>query len=359
MLDITKSWVSRSLDHHRPLTCCAVSPDGRFVAAGGMEESVLVWELATGTKTSLAAHRSWITAVAFHPDNARLFSADCHGAIHCWPLTEANARPRWSQPKAVAAADVPRSARGWIRAMLVGPDGNLLTAGNDRVIRMWSADSGELLREMPSHESYIFSLALHPDGKTLASGDLLGRVHLWDYATGERRRTLDAGPLHTRGEDFLADVGGVRSLAFDREGRWLAAGGMTDAKSNTFCPGSPAVLVFDFTSGELKHTLRPRQASDGPINSLVFLSDGTLAGHAEHLNGQSSLEFWKPDQPQSLHVLPRQSGFCLAAHPDGLQLAAATFKPNGRGGNGRHSEPAEYASHHGEISLISLYAKPG
>ena len=133
---------------------------------------------------------------------------------------------------------------------------------------------------------------------------------------------------------------------------------MTDAKSNAFCPGKPAVLVFDWKSGKLLQTLRPKHTSDGPIKGLAFLSDGTLAGHAEHLNGGSSLEFWKPDQPQSFHMIKRQSAYCLDVHPDGLQMAAATFKPNGRGGNGRHAKPEEYTTHDGEISIFSLFEKP-
>ena len=215
-----------------------------------------------------------------------------------------------------------------------------------------------MLREFSGHENYVFSLVMHPDGKRFVSGDLFGKVNEWDIASGELLRTFDASPLHTRGDDFLADVGGVRSLAFDAEGKRLACGGMTDAKSNAFCPGNPAVLVFDVESGELLQMLRSTHTSDGPIKGLAFLSDGTLAGHAENLNGESSLEFWNPDQSASIHVLKRQSGYCLDLHPDGLRLAAATFKPFGRGGNGRHTMPEEYTSHHGEITIFSLFEKP-
>ena len=57
-------------------------------------------------------------------------------------------------------------------------------------------------------------------------------------------RSLDAGQLHTRKENFLADVGGVRSLSFDKAGGQLACGGMTDAKSNSFCPGVVGTANF-------------------------------------------------------------------------------------------------------------------
>jgi len=348
-LDVTKARISQTLEHERPLTCCRFSPCGNFLVAAGQEENVLRWDLATGNKTALVGHRSWVDAIAFRADAKRLFTADFHGTICCWQYDADGPTPIWSRIDAHA---------GWIRALAVAPDGNLLSAGNDCVIRLWSAADGKPLREFAGHENYVFSLAAAPDDKTFVSGDLFGKANQWDIATGELLRTFDASILHTRGDDFLADVGGVRSLAFDAAGQLLACGGMTDAKSNAFCPGNPAVLVFDVATGRLTQTLRPSNTSDGPIKGLAFLSDGTLCGHAEHLNGESSLEFWDPARPQSKHVIKRQSGYCLDLHPDGLRLAAATFKNNGRGGNGRHSKPEEYISHNGEITIFSLFEKP-
>ena len=348
-LDAAQAWISQTLEHQRPLTCCRFSPCGNFLVAAGQDEVVSRWDLATGAQTALAGHRSWVDAIAFQAAGKLLFTADFHGTICCWQSDAEQPAPLWSQADAHA---------GWIRALAVAPDGNLLSAGNDRVIRLWSAADGKPLREFTGHENYIFSLAAAPDGKTFVSGDLFGKANQWDFASGELLRTFDASVLHTRGDDFLADVGGVRSLAFDADQKLLACGGMTDAKSNAFCPGNPAVLVFDAAAGTLLQTLRPSHTSDGPIKGLAFLSDGTLAGHAEHLNGESSLEFWDPAQAQSKHVIKRQSGYCLDLHPDGLRLAAATFKNYGRGGNGRHSKPEEYTSHHGEIAIFSLFEKP-
>lgn len=348
-LDVTKAWVSQTLEHERTLTCCRFSPCGKYLVAAGQEEDVTRWDLETGAKIALVGHRSWVESVVFHANAKRLFTADFHGTICCWQYDAEQPTPIWTRADAHAS---------WIRTLAVAPDGNLLSAGNDRVIRLWSATDGLPLREFAGHENYVFSLAVAPDGKTFVSGDLFGKANQWDCASGELLRTFDASVLHTRGEDFLADVGGVRSLAFDAAGKLLACGGMTDAQSNAFCPGKPAVLVFDVASGKLLQTLRPSHTSDGPIKGLAFLPDGTLAGHAEHLNGESSLEFWNPDQPQSIHVIKRQSGYCLDVHPDGLRLAAATFKNNGRGGNGRHSKPEEYATHNGEITIFRLHEKP-
>jgi len=348
-VDVQQAWISQSLEHDQLLTTCRFSHCGKYVVAAGTDEAVVRWELESGKKTPLTAHRSWVNGLALHPDQKRLFSADFHGTIHCWPFTVETPKPQWS---------VDRAHRGWVRTLLATPDGNLLSAGNDRVVKLWSGDDGRLIRSYEGHENYIFSLAFHPNGRSFVSGDLFGHVLQWDYASGELQRTLDAKILHTRKDNFLADVGGVRSLAFDPQGQILACSGMTDAKSNSFCPGKPAILILDWETGQLRQTLRPQHTSDGPIKGLAILADNTVAGHAEHLNGGSSLEFWKPDTSKSLHVVKRASGFCLDLHPDGRRLAAATFKSHGRIGNGRHATREEYQPHHGEVAIFSLFAKP-
>ncbi|MDQ3918994.1 MAG: caspase family protein, partial [Acidobacteriota bacterium] len=60
-----------------------------------------------------------------------------------------------------------------------------------------------------------------PDGRLLAtySGMFSGQVKLWDTATGRELRTLAAD---TGGAEFVS--GGVRSVAFSRDGRLVAAG---------------------------------------------------------------------------------------------------------------------------------------
>lgn len=348
-LDATKTWATQTLEHDRPLLCCAFSPCGEYVVAGAQDEGVHRWQLESGAKTSFAGHESWVHSLAFHPKGKQLFTSDFHGAVHCWNYADANPRPVWSIP---AAHD------GWVVATAVTRDGkHLITAGNDTRVRLWETATGKPVADLVGHETEVYSLALHPDGKTLASGDLHGKIHVWNLSQTKPARTLDATVLMTRGEDFLADVGGVRSLAFNAEGTLLAAGGMTDIKGNTFCPGTPAILVFDWDTGKLQKTLRPQKKSDGPIKGLAFLADGALAGLGEHLNSASSLEFWKPDGETSFHAIGRNSGYSLHLHPDGRRLAAAGIVNNGRGGNGGVSLE-EYVSHNGSVVIYALHDKP-
>lgn len=348
--DPSKAWVARSLKHAKPLTCCRISPSGRWAVAGGIDAQVHGWDLETEKKTSLPGHSGWVTAVRFSADGTTLASTDTQGGLRAWWVEDLSIVPLW---------EVPGAHAGWIRAIAASPDGRFFaTAGNDRVVRLWSTSDGRRVKELAGHASEVFSLAFHPDGTSLASGDLMGKVRHWDVESGACRREIDASALHTRGEDFMADVGGVRSLAFDASGEKLACGGLSDAKSNTFSPGTPTILVFDWKKGAPAHRYKiSSDKVDGPMNDVRFLSDGTLVGTSEALT-TGAMWFWKPGDAEPFHTIAGSAGYALDLHPDGRQLAAAVFELVGRGGNGRHAKKGEYVGNAGAVRLIQLSAKP-
>lgn len=350
--DPTRARAVKDLKHERQLTRCRFSPCGRFLFAAGLENALQRWDLETGRKSALAGHSSWVGALAFHPDGRRLFTGDCHGAVHCWPFAEDAPKPLFT---------IRDACRGWVRALAVSPDGRCLVTGGCRgELRVWSAADGKRLTALEGHRGHVFSTAFHPDGETLASGDLFGRVRQWDLASGRCARELDASALHTRQEHFLADVGGVRAMAFDPQGTRLACSGLTEAESNTFCPGTPAVLVLDWATGRLQRQLKAvsKQKVDGFVNAVRYLPDGTLAACGEGTSG-AALWFWKPDRDEAFHSLPGPSGYDLDLHPDGATLALALYENRGHSGNGRRAKtPEEYVTNTGLIRLVALPTDP-
>ncbi len=330
--DPAKAHAGLSLKHDRQLIRAKFSPCGKFIAAAGLDGIIHVWELDTEKKFTLPGHDTWISALVFNPQGKQLFTADFHGAVHCWDYTAPDSKPLWT----IARADA-----NVTRTLAASPDGKLLaSAGDDNVVRLWNTADGKPAKELPGHNGGIYSLAFHPDGKALASGDLFGVVKHWDVATGKCERELDAKILHTRKADFLADVGGARALAFDKSGATLAASGMKNAESNAFCPGTPCVVVFEWSSGKPKEELRgvPGSKADGPINGLRFLSDGTLAGYGEGQSGGTSLMFWRAGSAEPFHFINGESAYDLDTHPDGLRLVAPMFVSMGSGGNGARSQ---------------------
>ena len=115
-----------------------------------------------------------------------------------------------------------------------------------------------------------------PDGRLLAtySGLFSGQVKLWDIATGRELRTLaaDAG-----GADF--GLGGVRSVAFSRDGRLFAAGS-----------DDGSTKVWDVATGRELYKLGGdnRGTGDAGVYGIAFSPDDrTLVAL-----GDASARFW-------------------------------------------------------------------
>src|SRR5262249_33294387 len=114
-------------------------------------------------------------------------------------------------------------------------------------VRLWDVRTGQALATLQGHTANVFTLAISPDGLTLASGSEDNTVRLWEVKTGQRRTTLQG---HTEA---------VRSVAFSPDGLILAsAGGKT-------------VRLWDATTGQLKATL---EGHKGTVTAVAFSPDG-------------------------------------------------------------------------------------
>ncbi len=358
-LDPSKAWVSKALKHDRMLTGCRISPCGTFVAAGGVDAKVNVWELESEKKVSFTGHTGWISGLAFHPDSKRLFSGDLHGMVRCWPLTGGEATPLWS---------VPESHPGGLRSLAVSRDGAfLMTGGHDRAVRLWSAEDGKLVREFKDHGGYVYTAVFCPDGRSFISGGLFPKIKQWDLESGKLIRELEIPSLFAPAGEVQVDAGGVRSAAFDAKGTMLACAGVFGGGGVEPGPGG---LLLDWESGKLKHKLKTKSEGglDGYMGDIRFVSDSLLIGCAEG-SASGGFFFWKLGQEDPFHMIlgggddKRKLGgsaFQADLHPDGLRVAAAVVVSRGHAGNGGLdlARKGEYFCHSGGVGLFNLYAKP-
>jgi WD40 repeat protein len=314
-IDPAQTRLVQELKHTSPLVSCRIDPGGRFVFAGAQDSSVQRWELATGKKTALAGHKSWVRGLAFVPKDKLLLTGDYNGRVIWWTL-DADA----PVPLRTVAAH-----RGWVRAVAVNPDGKTLaTCGNDHLVKLWAVADGKPLAEYAGHTCHVYNVAFHPGGKDLASADLKGVVRHWDLATGRLVRELDARVLHKYDPVFLADHGGIRGMAFNAAGTLLACCGITDVANAFAGVGKPLTVLFDWSTGKAKQMLRPKDNFQGTGWGVAFHPGGLVACVGGGNGG--ALWFWKPEQALSLHTvgLPNNARD-LDLHPDGRRLAIAFF----------------------------------
>jgi glucose/arabinose dehydrogenase len=100
-----------------------------------------------------------------------------------------------------------------------------VTGSEDKTVRLWSLTDGKLLQTIrmpagPDRIGEIYAVAMSPDGALVAAG---GYTRWSDTAPEEQLYLFDAGTGEmVRRIEGLSEV--TRSLAFSRDGRYLAAG---------------------------------------------------------------------------------------------------------------------------------------
>jgi WD40 repeat protein len=299
-------------EHHSKLLCCRVDPTGTYVVAGAIDYTIQRWEIATGKKTSLAAHDNWVRTLGFSPDGNTLYSGAYDGRWIAWDITSETPQP----------IRVIQAHAGWVRGLAVSYDGKqIATCGNDKRVKVWSANDGQLLREMVGHSNIPYCLQFVPNNYDLVSGDIVGNIHQWRGEDGTLVRCLTASEIFFHIGD-IAPFGGIVHLSFSPDGKKLTACGLHKCSNAPAGNRRAVALSMDWTTGEK----RPKQEClkkdiDATMWRVAYHPDGTMIG-----NVAKDIGFWNPDAEDAFHLVETPSDiFDLDLHPNQIDLYTAHF----------------------------------
>jgi len=149
----------------------AVAPDGGWLASGGWDGTVRIWDVATRReRVVLVGHNGPVSAVAVAPDSSWLASGGADGTVRIWDVAT-------EREQAVLTGHT-----GRVFAVAVAPDGSWLVSGGfDMTVRIWEAPTGPIRTLMRVDSNIIACAWVGSNGLVL--GGPAG-LYLFDFLTG-------------------------------------------------------------------------------------------------------------------------------------------------------------------------------
>jgi WD40 repeat protein len=267
--------------HSEPIETVIFSPDGSQIATTSLDGSAILWDITTTQSLHKFQVRPYIitaaaslTGAAFNADGTRLITTASDSRVLIW-----DAQTGASQPIMIISGH-----DDWVYDVLTRPgleadaaEGEIISAGADRTIRIWGGRYGRQKLELRGHTDQVYALALHPQNPNLlASAGADNTIRFWNLGWSGNFEvfTYDLeAPKPNLPEETLS--GYSENVSYSPDGKYLAIPLALAPSPDTNSPDynlPGAILLLDAQTGLA--AIPPITGHSGSIFTVDFNPDG-------------------------------------------------------------------------------------
>ena len=274
------------LTDEQTIKSLAVSPDGKWFAAGDSEGTLRVWDIADRQElNSKKLYSTGIIQIAISPDSLQIATISYDGEIAIWsvdPLQNTNRfkvdtngleRIEYMTPQLLAAAGETTSCwdvlTGKMEKMLPGgsynftmarsPDGSRFVTGGEGALQFWNAADAEPASRLAGSFSTEEFIAFSSNGELLATANG-SSVRIWNITGSELGQIIDASGWRITGLSWLPDTNLL--VVASENGRTRIWGTTKDGAAMEMQPMHSVVAMPDRKSQEPASPVQMLQMMD-------------------------------------------------------------------------------------------------
>ncbi|MBM3994425.1 MAG: hypothetical protein FJ303_09775 [Planctomycetes bacterium] len=261
------------LRHGSRILCLAYSHDGQWLAAGGGNDPLRLWNPKTG-ELIRELNEPWVHAMALSPSGETLLFGGFQKSVRMWNFRLNKETGRLDGHKAT------------VKAIAVAPDASIIVTGSqDGVLARWDMNTKTKLSDMLGHTDEINAIAFFADKDNAtfvasAGGDRSIIIWNMNVEPPTIKLKIDAGC-------------GVHSLVASADGNALYSAGDDNL-----------IRRWDCTKGMMTGSFR---GHEGIVVSLALQGDTLISGSLDR-----TVRYWDTKTTNSLRSMTRAVGDCDA-----------------------------------------------
>jgi WD40 repeat protein len=330
-----------------------ITPDAKTAFASCIDGSVQAVNIESGEKHALGEHDSYASSLALIEGSSMLISGGYDGALLWHDVTERKTTRRVSAHKfwswQTAASRDGKFVASVTGQYICGGYKYEPLAEREPSVRVFAARDGELAHDF-AHVPPVQSVAFSRDGKFLAAGNLMGEVRVWELADGKQVANFTTSSFTgwgiIKGHYYTGGIFALHFAANDGELYVVGMGSTTDPAAGN---GRQLWQRFSWRDGKKLGETNESDSGRGLMETLAFHPSDkffVMAGRLE--NGKWTTAFFDTKSGALIHSLDTKSRVTKAVFSrDGKRLFLGEALGQGKPKEGKVPE-------FGRITLYSI-----